>query len=161
VNPLGVILFSPLLVGVWGWLRSRHAEPSTPIKILIGMLFTAATFGVMAMAGMAGGDTGRVSPSWLVSAYLLIAIGEICLSPMGLSLVAKVAPPRWRGMLMGGWFVATALGGYTSGALGTLWGTMPHSQFFMVVAGVVLAAAALLVMVLRFLRPVFARALAE
>jgi len=64
-------------------------------------------------------------------------------------------------MLMGGWFVATALGGYTSGALGTLWGTMPHSQFFMVVAGVVLGAAALLVLVLRFLRPVFARALAE
>jgi POT family proton-dependent oligopeptide transporter len=160
VNPLGIILFSPLLVWVWGWLRGRDAEPSTPVKILIGMLFTAATFGVMAAAGLAGGDAGRVSASWLVSAYLLISIGEICLSPMGLSLVSKVAPPRRRGLLMGGWFVATSLGGYFSGAVGALWGTMPHSQFFMVVAGLVLGAAGLLLLVLRFLRPVFARALA-
>jgi POT family proton-dependent oligopeptide transporter len=161
VNPLGVILFSPLLVVIWSQLRRRNLEPSTPAKIIIGMLFTAACFGMMATAALAGGDSGRVSPAWLVSAYLLIAVGEICLSPMGLSLVSKVAPPRRRGMLMGGWFAATSLGGYSSGALGTLWSTMPHSRFFLTVVAMVVGAAALLFLALRFLRPVFARALGE
>ena len=150
-----------MLVWVWGRLRASQAEPSTPVKILIGMVFTTATFAVMGAAGLAGGDTGRVSPTWLVSAYALISIGEICLSPMGLSLVSKVAPPRRRGLLMGGWFVATSMGGYFSGSLGVYWGSMAHSSFFFMVAGVVAAAAVILVFVLRWLRPVFARALAE
>ncbi len=161
VNPLGIILFSPLLVMVWTWLRKRDAEPSTPVKMLIGMLFTAATFGVMAMAGYAGGDTGKVSANWLVSAYLLISIGEISLSPMGLSLVSKVAPPRQRGMLMGGWFVATSLGGYFAGSLGAYWSTMAHSSFFLMVAGLTVAAAVVLLLVTATLRSIFARALAE
>ena len=162
VNPLGIILFSPLLVIVWSALRRRHVEPSTPAKMLIGMLFTASTFAVMAAAGLVGGDTGRVSANWLVSAYLLISVGEICLSPMGLSLVAKVAPPKRRGLLMGGWFVATSLGGYFAGRLGgSLWSSMAHSSFFMLVAGLILGAAVVLVLVLQWLRPIFARALAE
>lgn len=161
VNPLGIILFSPALVWIWGALRRRHAEPSTPAKMLIGMLFTAATFATMAAAGFAGGDTGRVSPAWLVSAYALISIGEICLSPMGLSLVSKVAPPRRRGLLMGGWFVATSLGGYFAGYVGTRWSAMPHSSFFLMVVGLTLAAAVVLALVLTWLRPIFARALAE
>jgi len=161
VNPLGIILFSPLLVMVWGWLRTRNVEPSTPVKILIGMLFTIASFGVMVGAALVAGETGKVSPSWLVSSYLLIAIAEISLSPMGLSLVSKVAPPRRRGLLMGGWFVATSLGGYFSGYLGTLWSTMPHSRFFMLVCSLTLGGAIVLMLVLQWLRPIFARALAE
>ncbi len=162
VNPLGIILFSPLLVMAWTWLRKRNAEPSTPGKMLIGLLFTAAMFGVMATAGFVGGDAGRVSPAWLVSAYLLIAVGEICLSPMGLSLVAKVAPPNLRGALMGGWFVATSLGGYFAGMLGGIfWNAMPHSRFFLSVAGLTLLAAVVLVAALAWLRPIFDRAMAE
>jgi POT family proton-dependent oligopeptide transporter len=161
VNPLGIILFSPLLVLVWGWLRARNAEPSTPVKILIGMIFTVASFGVMVGAALVAGETGKVSPAWLVSSYLLIAIAEISLSPMGLSLVSKVAPPRRRGLLMGGWFVATSLGGYFSGYLGTLWSTMPHSRFFMLVCSLTAAGAIILTLVLQWLRPIFARALAE
>ena len=162
VNPLGIILFSPLLVMVWTWLRNRGAEPSTPAKMLIGLLFTAAMFGVMATAGFVGGDTGKVSPIWLVSAYLMIAVGEICLSPMGLSLVAKVAPPNRRGMLMGGWFVATSLGGYFAGMLGgQFWNAMPHSRFFLSVAGLTMLAAIVLLAALAWLRPIFARAMAE
>jgi POT family proton-dependent oligopeptide transporter len=159
VNPLGVILFSPLLVLVWGWLRERGTEPSTPAKIMIGILFTSASFGVMVLAAMLAGDAGRVSPSWLVSSYLLIAVGEICLSPMGLSLVSRVAPPRRRGLLMGGWFVATSLGGYFSGSLGTRWGTMPHAQFFLLVTAMTLVAAGVLALMMRWLRRVFARAM--
>jgi POT family proton-dependent oligopeptide transporter len=158
VNPLGVILFSPVLVLIWGWLRDRGAEPSTPGKIMIGILFTSASFGVMVLAAMLAGAAGKVSPAWLVSSYLLIAIGEICLSPMGLSLVSRVAPPKRRGLLMGGWFVATSLGGYFSGSLGTRWGTMPHAQFFLLVTVMTLAAAGVLALIMRWLRPIFAHA---
>jgi proton-dependent oligopeptide transporter, POT family len=158
VNPLGIILFSPLLVLAWGWLRDRGAEPSTPAKIMIGILFTTASFGVMGVAAMLAGAAGRVSPSWLVGSYLLIAMGEICLSPMGLSLVSRVAPPKRRGLLMGGWFVATSIGGYFSGFLGTRWGTMPHAQFFLLVTVMTLVAAGVLALITRWLRPVFARA---
>ena len=160
VNPLGIILFSPLLVLAWGWLRERGTEPSTPAKIMIGILFTTASFGVMAVAATLAGAAGKASPSWLVSSYLLIAVGEICLSPMGLSLVSRVAPPKRRGLLMGGWFVATSLGGYFSGSLGTRWGTMPHAQFFLLVTVMTLVAAGVLALITRWLRPVFARATA-
>jgi POT family proton-dependent oligopeptide transporter len=76
---------------------------------------------------------------WLVSANVVIAVGEICLSPMGLSLVNRLAPPRIRGLMMGGWFVSLALGGYLAGSIGGYWKTMTHSGFFMLVVGIVLA----------------------
>jgi proton-dependent oligopeptide transporter, POT family len=156
VNPLGIILFSPLLVAAWAALRRRGAEPSTLNKIVIGMLLTAVSFGIMATAGFSGGDTGRVSPAWLVSSYMIIALAEICLSPMGLSLVAKVAPPRHRATMMGAWFVATAAGGYLSGFVGRYWSAMPHSHFFMMVVGLCLVAAVLMTLVRSRLSKVFA-----
>jgi POT family proton-dependent oligopeptide transporter len=109
----------------------------------------------MGVAAVLAGAAGRVSSAWLVGSYLLIAVGEICLSPMGLSLVSRVAPPKRRGLLMGGWFVATSIGGYFSGFLGTYWGTMPHEQFFLIVTGITLAAAGLLALIMRWLRPAF------
>ena len=152
VEPLGVIVFSACFVGLWAWLGRRGLEPSTPVKILLGILLVAAAFGVMAVAGLVGGDSGRVSMAWLVSAYLLIALGEVCLSPMGLSLVNRVAPPRSRGVMMGAWFVSLSAGGYFSGALGAYWGTMPHSRFFLLVVGILLMAAVLLMLLLPRLR---------
>ena len=144
VEPLGVIVFSATLVWFWGWLGRRGLEPSTPMKMLLGMLLVAVAFLVMAAAGLAGGDTGRVSATWLVSTYLIIALGEVCLSPMGLSLVNRVAPPRSRGLMMGAWFVSLSAGGYFSGTLGASWSTMAHSRFFAVVAAVLVGAALLL-----------------
>lgn len=144
VEPFGVIAFSGLLVGGWSWLGRRHLEPSTPAKMLLGVLLVAVAFAVMAVAGLLGGDTGRVSLWWLVSAYLLIALGEVCLSPMGLSLVNRVAPARQRGMLMGAWFVSLSAGGYLAGFIGAYWNQMPHSRFFMMVVGILGVAAALL-----------------
>jgi POT family proton-dependent oligopeptide transporter len=144
VEPLGVIVFSAVLVAVWAWLGRRGLEPSTPVKMLAGIVLVAGAFAVMAAAGLAGGDTGRVSVTWLVSAYLIVALGEVCLSPMGLSLVNRVAPPRSRGVMMGAWFVSLSAGGYLSGTLGAWWPRMPHSRFFLLVAGVLLVAALLL-----------------
>ena len=140
-EPLGVILLSPVLVAVWMWLQRRAKEPSTPVKMLLGVILVAAAFAMLAWAALHGGDAGRVSAQWLISANVLIAIGEICLSPMGLSLVNKLAPPRSRGLLMGGWFVSLALGGYLAGYIGGNWDRMPHSQFFLMVVGILIATA--------------------
>lgn len=158
VEPLGVIVFSGAFVGLWAWLGRRGLEPSTPVKILFGILLVAAAFGVMAVAGLAGGDAGRVSMTWLVGAYLIMALGEVCLSPMGLSLVNRVAPPRSRGIMMGAWFVGLSAGGYFSGALGAYWGTMPHSRFFLLVVGVLLGAAGLLALLMPRLHRVLRQA---
>ena len=157
VEPLGVILLSPVLVGAWTWLRRRRIEPSTPVKMLLGVLLVAGAFGMMAWAGLIGGDTGRVSVWWLIWAYIVIALGEICLSPMGLSLVARVAPPRSRGLLMGGWFVSLSVGGYLSGQIGRYWSTLPHSRFFLLVVGILLVAAILLLLMMRRVTQTIAR----
>jgi POT family proton-dependent oligopeptide transporter len=157
VEPLGVIVFSAALVFVWGWMARRGIEPSTPVKMLLGIVLVAAAFGTMAAAGAGGGDTGRVSAAWLVSAYLFIALGEVCLSPMGLSLVNRVAPPRSRGVLMGAWFVSLSAGGYLSGTIGSYWNTMPHSRFFLLVVGILAGAAVLLLAVMPRLAAVLSR----
>ena len=140
-EPLGVIALSPVLVTVWAWLQKRDAEPSTPVKMLIGVVLVAAAFGSLALAGAVGGDTGRVSPAWLVAANLMIAVGEIALSPMGMSLVNRLSPPKLRGLMMGGWFASLGLGGYLSGYIGGSWDSMPHSRFFLMVVGILVATA--------------------
>src|SRR5229473_1196133 len=140
-EPLGVILLSPVLVAVWMWLQRRAKEPSTPVKMLLGVILVAIAFAMLAYAGMIGGDTGRVSPQWLIWANVIIALGEISLSPMGLSLVNMLAPPRNRGLLMGGWFASLATGGYLSGYIGGYWDQMPHSRFFLMVTGILIATA--------------------
>jgi len=158
VEPFGVIAFSFALVFVWTWMGRRGIEPSTPVKILSGILLVAVAFAVMAAAALAGGDHGRVSSWWLVGAYLLIALGEVCLSPMGLSLVNRVAPPRSRGVMMGAWFVGLSAGGYFAGALGAYWNQMPHSRFFLLVTSILVVAALLLAALVPRLKLLLARA---
>jgi POT family proton-dependent oligopeptide transporter len=157
VEPFGVIAFSALLAWGWTWLRRRGSEPSTPMKMLLGILLVAVAFAAMALAGVVGGDSGRVSVWWLVNAYLVIALGEVCLSPMGLSLVNRVAPPRNRGLLMGAWFVSLSAGGYLSGTIGGSWARVPHSRFFLFVVGILLVSAALLALVLPRIQSVLQR----
>jgi proton-dependent oligopeptide transporter, POT family len=150
VNPFFVITLTPLVVWFWGFMRAKKMEPSTPGKMGVGMLLTASCFGVMALAGLAGGDKGIVSPLWLISSYALVTLGELCLSPMGLSFCSKVAPPRFRGIMMGGWFGATAVGNYLSGAVEPLWDKLPHSGFFLFLVCTSLFAALMLRLVLKW-----------
>ena len=157
-EPLGVILLSPVMVALWMWLQKRGKEPSTPVKMLLGVILVAAAFGMLSYAGFSGGDTGRVSAQWLIWANVIIAIGEIALSPMGLSLVNKLAPPRSRGILMGGWFVSLALGGYLAGYIGGNWDHMPHSRFFLMVVGILAASALPLSFVIPQIKRTLARA---
>ncbi|HEX7184955.1 MAG TPA: peptide MFS transporter [Thermoanaerobaculia bacterium] len=151
INPAWVILLTFPLVWFWQWLDRKGREPSTPTKMAIGMCFTGLAYFVMYFAGKAGGDVGRVSPWWLVSAYGVITLGELMLSPMGLSLVSKVAPIRLRGLMMGGWFLATAIGNKLTG-VGVLWDDMPHSTFFAMLGALSLFMAVVLALLLRPLK---------
>lgn len=160
INPFLVIVLTPLLVLFWESLKRGGLLVSTPRKMAIGMLLTAACFLVMGIAGLqlAEGDRGRVSIMWLLSGYVLVTLGELCVSPMGLSVVSKLAPARYAGLLMGGWFVATSIGAYLSGALKSFGDTLTeewfgakwtNATFFFVLVGTSLFAAAVLFTLLR------------
>ncbi|MBI4238744.1 MAG: peptide MFS transporter [Deltaproteobacteria bacterium] len=151
INPFFVITLTFPLVWFWQWLDRRGREPSTAIKMVMGMTLTALAYFVMTMAGLAGGDTGKVSPSWLIAAYLVLTLGELMLSPMALSLVSKLAPPRLRGLMMGGWFVATAIGNKLT-AIGVYWDVWPHSKFFGIIGLITLGSGVLLLLLTRPLK---------
>ena len=138
---LGVIFLSPAAAWLWAVLNRQHREPSTPTKMLLGIGFLGLAFGLLAYAAGAGGNTGRVSVAWLISANMLLSVGEVALSPMGMSLVNRLAPPRLRGLMMGAWFASLALGGKLSGYIGGYWDSVPHSRFFGTIALVLVAAA--------------------
>jgi POT family proton-dependent oligopeptide transporter len=160
INPFLVIVLTPLLVGFWAVLRKAGLYVSTPRKMLLGMLLTAGCFGVMALAAeqLGGDDKARVTIAWLLAGYVLVTIGELCLSPMGLSVVSKLAPQRHAGLFMGGWFVATALGTYLSGFLGMFWkNPLAPTDYFLMLCGTSLFAAVLLFLLLGRLEAVLPR----
>ena len=136
-NPFYVVALTPVSLAIFGALAKKGKEPSAPRKIAYGMLVAAIAFGVMAFASMGlntpdyqasvrGTEAETlVSPYWLISVYLILTFGELLLSPMGISFVSKVAPPKYKGMMMGGWFVATAIGNQLVVVGGLLWGAVP------------------------------------
>jgi len=152
INPFWVLVLTFPLVGFWGWLDKRGKEPSTPAKMGIGMFLVAGAYLIMYWAALSGGNAGKVSPWWLIIAYAVITLGELMLSPMGLSLVSKVAPIRLRGLMMGGWFAATACGNYLVGTIGVKWTVWTHSKFFFVVAMMAAAVGLILFLILRPLK---------
>ncbi|MFC7221022.1 peptide MFS transporter [Streptomyces polyrhachis] len=117
VNPVYVIILAPLFASVWVALARRSREPSTVTKFALAMLLIGGSFGIMALAGAAAAnsDTGKVTVFWLLSVYLVQTLGEMCLSPVGLSLSAKLAPTRLVGQMMGLWFMASATGNAING----------------------------------------------
>ena len=133
-NPFYVVALTPVSMAIFSSLAAKGKEPSAPRKIAYGMLVAAAGFVVMAVASMglptpneqavAGEAAMLVSPNWLISTYLVLTFGELLLSPMGISFVSKVAPPKLKGMMMGGWFVATALGNYLTKVGSAFWGDL-------------------------------------
>jgi POT family proton-dependent oligopeptide transporter len=141
IEAASVILLSPVAVWVWSTLSARRREPSTPVKMLMGVGVLAFAFAMLSYAGAIGGDTGRASVTWLISANILLAIGEICLSPMGMSLVTRLAPSRLRGLMMGGWFASLSTGGYLAGHIGGYWDTTTPSRLFGTIAALLIAAA--------------------
>jgi proton-dependent oligopeptide transporter, POT family len=229
INPLFIILMSTPLAAFWTWLDRKNMEPSTPVKMMIGMILTGLSFVILYFAANSGGfnkpvfpvvqangtetwvsisdearahlgitapatkiqvmedgkpverdawrvtttapaaagdflgfegqsngtinaaPTQRVSAAWLIIAYFVLSLGELMLSPMGLSLVSKVAPIRMRGLMMGGWFAATAIGNKLTGVAG-YWDLWSHSFFFILLAGMALTMAVVLLVLLKPLK---------
>ncbi len=112
VQPIFIIALAPVFAFIWQKLADR--QPSSPAKFSLGLLFAGAAFVVVAFASMLTGG-GRVSPLWLVSVYFLQTLGELCLSPVGLSTITKLSPARMVGMMMGVWFLSIAIGSYIAG----------------------------------------------
>ena len=223
LNPFFIVILSTPLAAFWSWLDRRNMEPSTPMKMMIGMILTGVSFLILYFAANAGGfdkpvfevvqssgtetvvrispearaylgitaapvklddetdawrvtnsgapavrgefvrfvgeandqiqtaTADRVSAAWLIVAYFVLSLGELMLSPMGLSLVSKVAPIRMRGLMMGGWFAATAIGNKLTGVAG-YWDLWSHSFFFVLLAGMALTMAVVLIVLMRPLK---------
>ncbi|RZK48552.1 MAG: MFS transporter [Pedobacter sp.] len=131
INPAWVILLTPLVVAFFSWLRGKGKEPSTASKIIFGVFVSALSVLVMVAAVQAGGNGAeKVSVWWLVAGYGVITIGELLLSPMGLSLVSKLSPVRITSLMMGGWFLSTSIGNKLSGVLSTMWDTYSDKANF-------------------------------
>jgi POT family proton-dependent oligopeptide transporter len=133
-NPFFVIALTPVSMAFFSWLSKSGKEPSTPRKIGFGMIIAAIGFALLAYASMnlsspaalkdvGGVSDTLVSPNWLISTYLVLTFAELLLSPMGISFVSKVAPPQFKGLMMGGWFAATAIGNYLTKVIAKIWGT--------------------------------------
>jgi POT family proton-dependent oligopeptide transporter len=148
-NALFVILMTPLVMILFARMLRRGVDFSTARKILAGMVITALSALFMAFAGFVS-DNGavKVSGLWLMGFYAIVTVGELCLSPMALSLVTKLSPKRFVGLTMGGWFFATAVGNKFSGFLGVLQGAMAPAMFFLVIAGAVTLVAVYILSVL-------------
>ena len=133
-NPFFVVALTPVSLAIFGSLAKKGKEPSAPRKIGMGMLVAAIGFLILTVASMGlaspkelGGNVSDVlvSPNWLISTYLVLTFAELLLSPMGISFVSKVAPPKYKGMMMGCWFAATAIGNYLVSIPALLWDKVP------------------------------------
>jgi POT family proton-dependent oligopeptide transporter len=131
-NPFFVVALTPVSIALFAWLSKKQKEPSTPRKIGMGMLVAALGFVILAVVSIqlqspaelqsvGGVSPTPVVPNWLISTYLVLTFAELLLSPMGISFVTKVAPPKYKGLMMGGWFAATAIGNYLTSIPANLW----------------------------------------
>lgn len=126
-NPCFVVGLTPVSMAVFAWLASKKKEPSAPRKIGLGMLVAGIGYVIMVVASLGlDYDSGqRVSSNWLVSTYLVLTLAELLLSPMGISFVSKVAPTQYKGLMMGCWFGATAIGNFLVSIPAYFWGKIP------------------------------------
>ena len=135
-NPFFIVALTPILIGIFGALNRKGKEPSSPRKIGFGMLLTALAFAILvvgsvglpspkSLGGQVAPPASQVSVTWLISTYFLLTIAELFLSPIGISFVSRVAPPKHKGLMQGGWFAATGIGILLVGLMGGLWMALP------------------------------------
>ena len=164
-NPFFIVVLTPLAVGLFGWLNRRGKEPSAPRKIGIGMLMTAAAYGILvvasinllspkALGGLVAPASSQVSVYWLISTYFMLTIAELFLSPIGISFVSKVAPPKYKGLMQGGWFAATAVGNSLVGVTAFFWERLPLWAVWAVLAGACILSAAFIFSIMKRLERV-------
>jgi len=134
INPMFIFLFAPLLNIFWAWQSKRKSEPSSVTKMGLGCILLGVSFLALMYIVQGISEATRISFLWLTACTVVYTIGELYLSPIGLSLVTKVAPARMVSMLMGMWFLSSFFGNYLSGYLGTFYEKMSHSSFFLMLA---------------------------
>jgi len=145
-----VIILAPIFA--WLWLRLGSRQPSSPAKFALALLFMGLAFLLLMPAGAIAQGGVKVSPLWLVGAYFVEELGELCLSPVGLSVVTKLAPTRIVGLMMGVWFLSNAFGNKLAGWSAGFISTLPLPTLFGVTAGVSLVAAAIMFALIRPVR---------
>lgn len=149
INPFWVIVLTPLIVAFFTWLRRKGKEPTTPTKIALGLLISALSVLVMIAAVKAGGNGAeKVSVWWLIASYGVITVGELLLSPMGLSLVSKLSPERITSLMMGGWFLSTSMGNKLSGVLSSQWDKYDDKASYFWLNFILLGAAAVFLFII-------------
>ncbi len=164
-NPFFIVVLTPLVVGIFGWLNRKGKEPSAPRKIGIGMLITAAAYAILvaaslglaspkALGGLVAPAASQVSVYWLISTYFMLTIAELFLSPIGISFVSRVAPPKYKGLMQGGWFAATAVGNSLVGVTAWFWMRVPLWAVWTILAGACVLSAAFIFSVMKRLERV-------
>ncbi len=130
LNAFFIVALAPVFGMLWGWLSLRKREPSTPVKFGYGLVLLGAGFLVMAWGAQYTEGGTRVGPNWLIVTYFLHTVGELCLSPVGLSVVTKLSPERLVGQMMGIWFMGASLGNLIAGLVAGYFETLPLDQLF-------------------------------
>jgi POT family proton-dependent oligopeptide transporter len=147
VNAAMIIIFAPVFA--WIWLRLGKNDPSSPTKFAVGLLFVSLGFAVMIGAAAASANGTLVSPMWLILTYFLHTVGELCLSPVGLSSMTRLAPDRVKGLMMGVWFLATSVGNLIAGHVAGFYQTFSLTQLFGAVTGFALVASLVMFLLVR------------
>jgi POT family proton-dependent oligopeptide transporter len=147
VQPFFIVILAPVFA--WLWVKLGRREPSSPGKFALGLFFAGLGFAILIPAAKAAMGGAQVSPMWLVFTYLFHTIGELCLSPVGLSAMTKLAPERIAGMMMGLWFVTIGIGNYLGGRVASLYESVALPTLFGIVAGVAFVATLVLVTLIK------------
>jgi POT family proton-dependent oligopeptide transporter len=152
-NPFMIFAFTPFIIGLWAWQARRGTEPSTVTKMAIGCFgITLANLIMVGAAWVAAGDSAHWL--WLIGYFVVLTIGELYTSPIGLSLVSKISPARMVSMMMGIWLATSFAGNFLAGWLGSFWSTMDKSMFFLMIAGIATIAGAVILAFDRPLKPI-------
>ena len=153
-NPFFILVLTPPLISLFSKLRTKGKEPSSALKIFLGMFVSGFAMVIMVFAARAGGDLDKniMSPVWLISSYFVVTIAEILVSPMGQSFVSKVAPRKIQGLMMGLWFAGTAVGSYGSGLLGRYYSAFAHHEYFLIIAVLLFCSSLLVLLFLKRLK---------
>ncbi len=131
VNPIGIVLFAPIFAFLWGFLARRRLDPSTPVKFGIGLVVLACAFMFMIGGAIQSQKTGgNASAIWLLATYIFCTWGELCLSPVGLSMVSKLAPQKYASLLMGVWLFSSAIANFVAAKLASVFSTSGERIYF-------------------------------
>ena len=143
LNPLFIIIFAPIMSAFWAFLNSKKSEPNSVVKFNFALLLISVAYLVMGAAAYFAGSH-VVSPLWLIVAFFIATIAELCISPIGLSLVTKLAPVKFASLIMGCWFLSSFVGNLSAGIFAGYYEKISHSIFFLILSFVAMFVALIL-----------------